>query len=126
MRYFVTTKNQIMSTFIGKNIKLFREKIGVSQEDIADYCGIKREILSYYENEKREVSLLHLEKIAEFLNVNLESFLEENPSEIQPDLALAFRANELAPSDRDHIAYFKRIVKNYLKMKSIEANGIQA
>lgn len=115
-----------MSTFIGKNIKLFREKMGVSQEEIADYCGIKREILSYYENEKREVSLLHLEKISEFLNIDLESFLEENPSEIQPDLALAFRANELTPSDRNHIVYFKRIVKNYLKMKSIEANGIQA
>jgi len=115
-----------MSTFIGKNIKLFREKLGLSQGDIADYCGIKREILSYYENEKREVSLLHLEKIAEFLNVDLESFLKENPSEIQPDLALAFRANELTSSDRDHIAYFKRIVKNYLKMKTIEADGIQA
>ena len=115
-----------MATYIGKNIKLFREKIGVSQEDIAVYCGIKREILSYYENGKREVSLLHLEKISEFLNVDLEIFLEENPSEIQPDLALAFRANELTPSDRDHIVYFKRIVKNYLKMKTIEADGIQA
>ena len=115
-----------MSTFIGKNIKIIREKSGVSQEDIADYVGIKREILSYYENGKREVSLLHLEKIAEFLNVDLESFLEENPSKIQPDLALAFRADEWTASDRDHIVYFKRIVKNYLKMKTIEANGIQA
>ncbi|HZK97881.1 MAG TPA: helix-turn-helix transcriptional regulator [Prolixibacteraceae bacterium] len=115
-----------MSAFIGKNIKLFREKIGVSQEDIADYCGIKREILSYYENGKREVSLLHLEKIAEFISIDLEAFLEENPSEMQPDFALAFRANELTPSDRNQIVYFKRIVKNYLKMKTIEVNGIQA
>lgn len=115
-----------METYIGKNIKLFREKSGVSQEDIADYCGIKREILSYYENEKREVSLLHLDKIAEFLNIDLGAFLEENPSEIHPDFALAFRANELTSSDRSQIAYFKRIVKNYLKMKTIEVNGIQA
>jgi transcriptional regulator with XRE-family HTH domain len=126
MCYFVTNKKQIMETYIGKNIKLFREKSGVSQTDVADYCGIKREILSYYENEKREVSLLHLEKIAEFLSVDMRAFLEENPSEIQPDYALAFRANELTPSDRDQIAYFKRIVKNYLKMKTIELNGIQA
>ena len=115
-----------METYIGKNIKLFREKSGVSQEDIADYCGIKREILSYYENGKREVSLLHLDKIAEFLNIDMDIFFEENPLEIQPDLALAFRANELTPSDRDQIVYFKRIVKNYLKMKTIEADGIQA
>ena len=114
-----------MSTHIGNNIKIFREKSGLSQEEIADYCGIKREILSYYENGKREVSLLHLEKISEFLNIDLETFLVENPSEIQPDLALAFRANELTPSDREQIVYFKRIVKNYLKMKTIEADGIQ-
>jgi len=115
-----------MTNQIGKNIKLFREKIGVSQEDIANYCGIKREVLSYYENEKREVSLLHLEKISEYLNVDIETFLEENPSEIQPDLALAFRADELTASDREHIVYFKRIIKNYLKMKTINTDGIQA
>lgn len=115
-----------MLNSIGTNIKLFREKTGISQEEVADYCGIKREILSYYENGKREVSLLHLEKISEFLDVDMEAFLEEDPSEIQPDLALAFRANELTPSDRDQIVYFKRIVKNYLKMKTIEADGIQA
>ncbi|NEW80771.1 MAG: helix-turn-helix transcriptional regulator [Mariniphaga sp.] len=115
-----------MTNQIGKNIKLFREKIGVSQEDIANYCGIKREVLSYYENEKREVSLLHLEKISEYLNVDIETFLEENPSEIQPDLALAFRADELTASDREHIVYFKRIVKNYLKMRTINTDGIQA
>ena len=115
-----------MSAFIGKNIKLFREKSGVSQEDIANYCGIKREILSYYENGKREVSLLHLDKIAEFLNIDMDIFFEENPVEIRSDLALSFRANEITPSDRNQIVYFKKVVKNYLKMKTVEANGIQA
>jgi transcriptional regulator with XRE-family HTH domain len=115
-----------MSNIIGKNIRLFREKSGLTQSELADYCGIQREILSYYENDKREVSLLHLEKIAEYLCVDLELLLEEEPSEIQPDLALAFRANELTPSDRDQIVNFKRIVKNYLKMKRIEVDGIQA
>ena len=113
-----------MSANIGRNIKLFREKSGISQEEIADYVGIKREVLSYYENEKREVSLLHLGKIAEYLNIDLESFLEEDPTEIKPDLALAFRANELTPSDRDQIVYFKRVVKNFLKMKNLEINGL--
>ena len=115
-----------MANSIGANIKAFRDKIGISQEEVADYFGIKREILSYYENGKREVSLLHLEKISEFMNIDLETFLEENPTAIQPDLLLAFRTHELTASDRDQIVYFKRIVKNYLKMKSIEADGIPA
>ena len=106
-----------MSANIGRNIKLFREKSGISQEEIADYVGIKRD-------EKREVSLLHLGKIADYLNIDLESFLEEDPTEIKPDLALAFRANELTPSDRDQIVFFKRVVKNFLKMKNLETNGL--
>jgi len=113
-----------MTNTIGDNIKTFRDKLGISQEEVADYCGIKREVLSYYENGKREVSLLHLDKISEFMNVDLEIFLEENPTEIQPDLSLAFRAHELTSSDRAQIVYFKRIVKNFLKMKTIEADGI--
>lgn len=115
-----------MSAYIGKNIKAFRQKLGLSQAEVAEYCGIQREMISYYENGTREVSLLHLEKIAEFLNIDMDTFLEENPVDIQPDLALAFRANDLSAADRDSIAYFKRIVKNYLKMKNIETNGTSA
>ncbi len=115
-----------MPAYIGNNIKLFREKLGISQHDIAKYCGIQREVLSYYENGKREVSLLHLERISEFLNIDLENFLEEDPKEIRPELELTFRANELDATDFESIAYFKGIVKNYLKMKNIEANGAQA
>ena len=114
-----------MPSEIGGNIKLFRERIGVTQEEIADYFGIKREILSYYENGKREVSLLHLEKISEYLDVEMETLLGQSATENHTDLAFAFRAKELAASDRAQIAYFKRIVKNYLKMRRIEADGIQ-
>ena len=123
---FVTNTTKKMENTIGTNIKLFREKVGLTQSDLADYCGIKREILSYYEKGKREVSLLHLDKIAEFLNVDMDLFFEENPVEIKTDLALSFRANEISPSDRNQIVYFKKIVKNFLKMKNIEINGIQA
>ena len=115
-----------MPTQIGKNIKAFREKLKLSQAEVAEYCGIQREMISYYENGTREVSLLHLEKIAEFFNIDMDTFLEDNPVDIQPDLALAFRADELTASDRESIAYFKRMVKNYLKMKSIESDGIPA
>lgn len=115
-----------MDNIIGNNIKRFREKLRLNQSDIAIFCGIKREVLSYYENGKREVSLLHLEKISNYMNIDIDVFLEENPKNIQPELALAFRADELTPEDRVSIVYFKSIVKNYLKMKNIETYGTQA
>ena len=115
-----------MTTTIGRNILVFRRKLGISQQDIADYCGVSRELISYYENGNREVSLLHLEKISEFMNIDIEVFFEENPVDIKPDLSLTFRANELNVDDRKSIAFFKEIVKNYLKMKKLECDEIQA
>lgn len=115
-----------MNSTIGINIKSFREKLGITQFELADYCGISREIISYYETGKREVNLLHLEKIADYLNIDLDQFLEENPAAINPELALSFRANELSASDREQISHFKKIVKNYLKMKNLIKDGIKA
>jgi transcriptional regulator with XRE-family HTH domain len=115
-----------MKPTIGENIKNFRTRLGISQQELADYCNISRELISYYETGKREVSLIHLEKISEYMNIGFEVFLEENSSEIMPDLVLTFRASELSAEDRKSIASFKKIVKNYLKMKKLERNGVQA
>lgn len=115
-----------MTFTIGKNILVFRKKLGLSQQDIADYCGVPRELISFYETGNREVSLLHLEKISDFMNIELSVFLEDDPAEIKPDLALTFRANDLSQEDRKSIAFFRQIVKNYLKMKKLDCDGIQA
>jgi transcriptional regulator with XRE-family HTH domain len=115
-----------MNSNIGKNIKSFREKLGITQFELADYCGISREIISYYETGKREVNLLHLENISEYLNIDMDQFLEDNPAVINPELALTFRANELSASDREQISDFKKIVRYYLKMKNLSKDGIEA
>lgn len=125
-RYFVTPNNTKTTMSIGNNIKLFRNKLGLNQADIAEFCGISRELISFYENNAREVSLLHLEKISEYLNIDIDVFFEDDPQELKPELALAFRAEELSPADRANVAHFKTIVKNFLKMKTIANNGTQA
>ncbi len=111
---------------LGANIKRFRNAFNVTQSELAEYIGVSREVLSYYENGKREVSLLHLENISEYLNVDMDVFFEENPEKIKPELELTFRANDVSAGDREKIVQFKKIVKNYRKMKTIEAHGIQA
>jgi transcriptional regulator with XRE-family HTH domain len=115
-----------MTTTIGNNIKIFRKKMNLSQEELAACCRIKREVISYYENGKREVPLIHLERIADYMNIDLEIFLEEDVTEIKPDLSLAFRADELSVADRESIMYFKKLVKNFSKMKKIERDGNKA
>lgn len=111
---------------VGEKIKKLRTKLGYSQQELAEFCDIKREVISYYENGVREISLLHLDNIANYLGVDMESLMDNDINEMHPDIELAFRAETLSASDRKEISNFKTIVRNYLKMKRIEADGVEA
>lgn len=110
-----------MSVFktIGKNIKLFREKLQMTQEELASFTGISRELLSYYETGSREIPVTALEKISTWFGIEVADLLEENQDNITLRLAFAFRANELKPNDYEAIGRFQRVVMNYRKMKKL-------
>ncbi|MCU7497556.1 MAG: helix-turn-helix transcriptional regulator, partial [Ignavibacteria bacterium] len=40
---------------IGENLRAFREKMGLSQQEVADFLGIQRANISYYETEARNI-----------------------------------------------------------------------
>ncbi|MBA7550499.1 HTH-type transcriptional regulator Xre [subsurface metagenome] len=107
------------SAIIGKNIKSYREKLHLSQEEVAEFLGVSREQISYYENGRRDVQLDKLEKLADLFGIKLINLLEEDISIMEADLAFAFRSDSLEQRDMEHISNFHRIIKNYLKMKQI-------
>ncbi len=105
---------------LGNALKTFREKNSFSQEDVASFLGIKREVLSYYENNSREPSLEILKKLANLYGVEMTAFFETNEDKAKTNLAFAFRADEIAEKDMEVISEFKKIVMNYLKMVELE------
>lgn len=104
---------------IGNNIKSMREKRQLRQEDISSYLGVAREMVSYYESGARNIPLDTVNKLADFFQVELEDLLEENPDMRKANVALAFRAGELGAEDVQTVADFHKIVKNYIKIKSL-------
>lgn len=54
---------------LGDRIKRARKKIGLTQEDIANKIGVKRSVISKYENGLIEPSISQLKKIADALDV---------------------------------------------------------
>jgi transcriptional regulator with XRE-family HTH domain len=101
-------------------IKTLREKFGYSQDVVANFLEVKREMISYYETGDREVPLELLEKLADLFGVDLEIFFTENIEEATTDLAFAFRADELSEKDLENIAAFRRIIKNYQRITKLE------
>jgi len=104
---------------IGKNVSNLREKMGISQQELAEMVGVKREMISYYETGSREIPILLLEKLADFFRVDLADLMEDNPEILETNVAFAFRASDFSRDDFDSIAHFGRIVRNYFKLKEL-------
>jgi transcriptional regulator with XRE-family HTH domain len=102
---------------IGKNLKAFRETLGLTQEYVAQYLNIKREMLSYYETGARPAPVLLLMKFADLYDADLKEILEDNPKQSKLNKAFAFRAANVTDGDMDAIVAFKRIARNYIKIK---------
>jgi transcriptional regulator with XRE-family HTH domain len=108
------------NVIIGKNVKSYREKLHYTQDAIANFLGVKREMISYYENGKRDIDLIKLEKLADLFNIELQDLLTEEPSVKDLDFAIAFRTEGLDESDLIKISEFQRIIKNFTKMQALE------
>lgn len=114
----IVTYSTTMQTenIIGRNIKLYREKIGISQESLAEYLGVSRGEMNYYENEKRTIPTKVIEKAARLFGIDEYDLYDENIETQQANTAFAFRANFLTIEDLGKVADFRKIVLNYLKM----------
>ena len=112
-----------MQTTTGLVIKGLREKYGYTQERVAEYLGIKREMISFYENEGREINLEVLEKLSDLFGVELDVFFVDNVDEALAEVVFAYRKNDLDNNDMESMAAFGKIVKNYLKINNLYGNS---
>lgn len=61
----------------GKTIRKLRSNSGISQEQLADLCGLHRTYMSDVELGKRNVSLENIERIALALDIKLSDLFME-------------------------------------------------
>lgn len=106
--------------FIGNNIRLYRERMGLNQSDLASYLEVQREVISYYETGTREVPIDQLLKLSTLFGIELYDLLEEDAEISKANAAFAFRADELGQSDLEQIASFRKIVRNYLGLVKLD------
>lgn len=64
-----------MKNFFGSNLKVLRERKNRSQQELADFIGMKRSILNNYEHSISNPSIDNLLKISEYFNININTLL---------------------------------------------------
>ena len=112
-----------METKTGLVLKGLREKYGYTQEKVSEYLGIKREMISFYENEGREIPLEVLEKLSDLFGVELDVFFVDSVDEALAEVVFAFRKDDFESDDMENMAAFGKIVKNYLKINNLYGNS---
>jgi len=71
--------SQILTKILSNNIKNFRSDLNLSQEELADKCGLHRTYVGAVERGERNVTLSSLEVLALALNVDVPTLLTDNP-----------------------------------------------
>jgi len=62
---------------IGLRIKELREKVNISQKDLAYSADLDRSYIASVESGQRNVSIVNIEKIATALNVTVKEFFND-------------------------------------------------
>ena len=76
----MTRIESTMITF-GKNVQVTRQALGISQEELAFRAGLHRTYIGMVERAERSISLQNAKKIADALNIKLDTLLENGKKE---------------------------------------------
>lgn len=69
------TPSGSLLVILAENIKAFRGEKGISQEELAEYCGLHRTYIGSVERRERNVTLSTLEVLSEALGVSIQELL---------------------------------------------------
>lgn len=108
-----------MKVIIGKNLSKLRKANKLTQQQVADCLGITRSAYSNYEDGTREAPMAVLVSAADLFGCEARLLLERDEDIVDNMLVSAFRIDELSVDDLHQISSFKKIVKNYMKIKRL-------
>lgn len=104
------------------NLKKLREVNGLTQEEVAKIMNVKRELISYYENGKREISVTNLKKLLDFLGIDMEDFKNERYGR---KIQVAYRKDYILEEDFKEVVWLNRFVMNISELKKINSEEMK-
>jgi transcriptional regulator with XRE-family HTH domain len=115
---------------LGERLRIAREYVGLSQEEVAKYLGIPRSALSNIEAGQRKLDTLELTKLAKLYQRPVTWITGEDGSiapekdELPAEVAhLARAAAGLSKQDRQELARFADFLKSRARTKGANRNG---
>lgn len=104
---------------LGEKLKQLRKSRNLKQDDIAHLFGVSRGSVSNWEKNRRRPSIKQLEVIANFYNISLDFFADENKNDevIEVlDRARKIMNDDHVPKEKKEELY-QEIMRIYLQLK---------
>lgn len=99
-------KSANMMTRIAYKLKLAREMAGLSQNQVANFLGLKRPAISEIEAGRRKVSAEELAELSRIYSVSINWLVGESEEEDENQIRMGLAARELSklkPEDVDRL-----------------------
>lgn len=68
---------------IGKNLREYREKSGITQQQVADAIGVSKGAIGHWENNIRSVNLVIIERLAKLYHTTVGNLIGDENYEIK-------------------------------------------
>lgn len=98
------------------NLKQLREAKRYTQEEMGKIIAVKREMISYYENGSREISITNLNVILKFFGLTIEEFKNKK---FENSVEIAYRKEKMEPEDFEDIILLNTFVSNLNFIKKL-------
>lgn len=99
---------------LGKRIQHFREKVGISQKEVAEYLSLDQSMISKMENGERKITLDVVEKLSSLFCCSSDYLLFGKEDE--SNCCISFRTLSLNPDDLKSLSIINKIVLNQLEI----------
>jgi transcriptional regulator with XRE-family HTH domain len=101
---------------IAKRLKIARQEMNYSQQQVADFIGIKRSEISYYETEAQDINLSLLNKFSKLYGKSIDFFIGERNEEKK--LQITPHSKDISNEDLEKINWTKNFVNNLYELKN--------
>ena len=109
---------------IGKRIKEFREKVNISQEELADKVYTSRQTISNWENDKTYPDINSLKLLSNIFNVSLDNLVEGDIDMMKKTINEVERKDFIVISRIYALELFIMMVSAYPLLKFLKVVGI--
>ncbi|WP_329070336.1 helix-turn-helix transcriptional regulator [Amycolatopsis sp. NBC_01480] len=95
---------------VGKQLRIGRETLGLTQDDVAGVLGIPRTSVVAMEGGRRNVTALELRRLARLYRRSVQWLLGEEEAAAEVDSALYRATSELSEGDKEQVLRFAQFL----------------